>query len=49
MEFYTMEQYERISDVLDELREEAALYGTSVEEYLAYVDDYADADGKLWD
>lgn len=49
MEFYTIEQYERISDALDELRKEAARYGTSVEEYLAYADDYADANGKLWD
>ena len=43
-----MEQLERISDMLDEIREDAALYGTSVEEYLAYCDDYIDADGNLW-
>lgn len=53
MEFYPMEQLEIVGDMLDDLITEAAQYGLTPAEYIDALctmdDDYADADGKLWD
>lgn len=49
VEFYTMESFEHMSDALEALQNEAASYGATVDEYLAFIDDFNSAGEKLWD